>query len=207
MAAEAFFGRSSLTPARRSISSVTMPPGTAIENEIDLLPEVGLHMGRTCRADLARTIGAGGGERFAEPADKIAGKTLRHANADGIEPGRRQRMNVAFRFQRQNERQWAGPEGLCEFPRYRVENRVTLGHGDIGHVADQRVELRPALGLVNTGDGSGIGGVGGKAIDGFRRQRDGPAVRKLGHGCLQGCFPLGFDVDMTRHDAAFQGGQ
>ncbi len=116
-------------------------------------------------------------------------------------------MNVACRFERQHQCQRAGPEGLCELQRYGIEDGVTFGHGDIGHVADQGVELRPALRLVNAGNRRRVGGVGGKAVDRFRGQGDGLAGGKLGCCCLQGCFPLVVYIDMTRHDAAFQGGQ
>jgi hypothetical protein len=39
-------------------------------------------------------------------------------------------------------------------------------------MGDQRVEPRPALGLVEPRHGDRIGGVGGEAVDGFRRQDD-----------------------------------
>ena len=43
---------------------------------------------------------------------------------------------------------------------------------EIGDVHDQRVEARPALGLVDSGDGSGIGRVRRKPVDGLGRHSD-----------------------------------
>ena len=53
-----------------------------------------------------------------------------------------------------------------------VELADRLGRGEVGHVDDQRVEARPALGGVDARDGFGIGGVGGEAVDGLGRHRD-----------------------------------
>ncbi|MNL34042.1 hypothetical protein D3C87_1559850 [compost metagenome] len=72
-------------------------------------------------------------------------------------------------------------------------------------MADQRIKLRPAFRFVNAGNGRRIGCVRSKAVDGFRGQGDWLAAGKLLDGRLQGGFPLVFDIDMTRHDAAFQG--
>ena len=47
-----------------------------------------------------------------------------------------------------------------------------LGSGEIRHVHDQRVEARPALGLVDARDGVGVGRVGGEAVDRLGRHRD-----------------------------------
>ena len=43
---------------------------------------------------------------------------------------------------------------------------------------DQRVEARAALGLEDAGDRLAVGRVAGKAVDGFRRQRDDLAGRQ-----------------------------
>jgi hypothetical protein len=41
-----------------------------------------------------------------------------------------------------------------------------------GEVADQRVEMRAALGGEDGGDGAAVGGVGAQAIDGFGAEGD-----------------------------------
>ena len=48
--------------------------------------------------------------------------------------------------------------------------------GEIADMGDQRIEGRPALGLVEPGDRRRIGGVGAEAIDGLGRERDQPAL-------------------------------
>jgi hypothetical protein len=57
-------------------------------------------------------------------------------------------------------------------------------------MGDQRIERRPALGLIEPGNRSGVGGIGAEAVDGLGRERDQPAfgerTRRRGHGSLAG---------------------
>ena len=50
------------------------------------------------------------------------------------------------------------------------------------HVADQRVELRPSLGLEDGGDGAFVGGVAAQAVDGLGREGDQPALENEARG-------------------------
>jgi hypothetical protein len=43
---------------------------------------------------------------------------------------------------------------------------------EIGDVNNERIEARPALGLVDAGNGARVGGVGGKAVNGLGRNGD-----------------------------------
>ena len=58
--------------------------------------------------------------------------------------------------------------------------------GEVGHMGDQRIEARPALGLVDGGHGARVGRVGGQAIDGLGGQDDQPAGAQGRDG---GCDP------------------
>ena len=49
-------------------------------------------------------------------------------------------------------------------------------------MADQRIELRPALGLEDGGDGALVGGVAAQAIDGLGREGDQPALEQEARG-------------------------
>ena len=56
---------------------------------------------------------------------------------------------------------------------------------EISDVDDERVEAGPPLGGVDGGDGSGVRGVGGQAIDRLGRQNDEAAAAKRGDGPVQ----------------------
>ena len=61
---------------------------------------------------------------------------------------------------------------------------------EIADMGDQRIERRPALGLIEPGDRGGVGGIRPEAIDGLGRERDQPALAEaapgLRHGSLAG---------------------
>ena len=67
-------------------------------------------------------------------------------------------------------------------------------------MGDQGIEGRPALGLVEVGDGGRVGGIGAEAVDGLGRERDQPAIgqrtRRSRHGGLAGGQNLGFQANI-----------
>ncbi len=69
----------------------------------------------------------------------------------------------------QSQRPW--PEFLGQSLCTLVEDAVAGRHLQAGDVADERVEAWPLLGGKDFGHGLAVGGVGGQAIDGLRRQR------------------------------------
>ncbi len=70
----------------------------------------------------------------------------------------------------------SGPGQNCgEPPGEGAELDQFLGHFEVGHVDDQRVEARPALGLVDLEHGVGIGGVGAEPVDRLGGEGDDPA--------------------------------
>src|SRR5690606_16348672 len=56
--------------------------------------------------------------------------------------------------------------------RQRVENADALGHGEVTHMGDQRIEARPTLGLEDARHGSAVGGVASQAVDRLGRNGD-----------------------------------
>ena len=54
----------------------------------------------------------------------------------------------------------------------RIEHAIAPRHRDVGHMADQRIEARPALGREDARHRLAVGGVGGEAVDRLGRQRD-----------------------------------
>ncbi len=121
IAADAVFDRRSRLPATRSISrgrqaarpqqpqfvALDLDDGrfdadgarARIEDQLDLVAEIGVDMCGAGGADPAGCVGARCGERPAEGADQLARKPLRHPDADRIETGGCQRMDRAFRLQ------------------------------------------------------------------------------------------------------------
>ena len=78
----------------------------------------------------------------------------------------------------------------------RVKTGDLPRRAEFADMGDQRIEGRPALGLVEAGDRGRIGGVRAEAVNGLGRERDQPAraqgTRGRGHGSLSGgqnlCF-------------------
>ena len=87
-----------------------------------------------------------------------------------------------------------GPKCLTKPRRHRIKDTKAAGCGRVVDMCDQRVEGRPTLGIVQASDGLAVGGVGSKAIDGFRRERDQAARSKATDG-------LGQRLCGYRHDA------
>ncbi len=82
---------------------------------------------------------------------------------------------------RQHQRQRPRPERRGEPRRVGVELRELSRRGDIGHMRDQRIEGRPALGLIKPRHRRAIGGVGTEPIDRLGREGDEPAGRENAH--------------------------
>ena len=91
-----------------------------------------------------------------------------------------------------------GQNASASASRRRVETGDPPRGGEIADMGDQRIEGRPALGLVKPGDRGRIGGVGAEAIDRLGRERDQPALgqdtRGRRHGGLAGGQNLRFQA-------------
>ena len=71
----------------------------------------------------------------------------------------------------------SGPGQNCAASRLAacVEHREPFGGQEVGNMGDQRIERRPALGLIEPCHRGGVGGVGAEAVDRLGRKRDQPA--------------------------------
>lgn len=127
--------------------------------------------------------------RFAITRDRVR----RAAQANGGLPARGGLGNA--RSAGQDEGQRPGPEGLDQLLGKHRDGLGVVGHGGagalgvplgIGHMHDQRVVGRAALGRKNVGHGAGVVRIGGQAVHGFGRQTDqlalGQRVRRAGNG-------------------------
>ena len=173
----------------------------AIDDQVDPAREVALHMGRRGRRDMAREIGRRRHHRAAEHAQDVARhRVRRYPDRDRVEAGGGEVGHRAIRRLRQHQRQRARPECLGQRGRSGVKARDLPRGGEIADMGDQRIEGRPALGLVKAGDRGRIGGIGAEAIDGLGRERDQPAfgqdTRRRGHGGLAGGQNLGFQANI-----------
>ena len=144
---------------------------STIEDKLDLVAEIALHVLGLRGADPAGRIGARCSQRTSEGYDQFACKALGNTDADRIEPCGTQRMNGATGRKRQNQGQRPRPERLGELARKRIEHRMALRHCEVRHMRDQRIEARSALDLVDAGDRLRTGGIGRQPIDGLGRDR------------------------------------
>ncbi len=150
----------------------------------------------------AKVVGLGRPERLADGATIGRPNAAITACATGCAGARTATVSRPARARSQTRRrigdrrddgQRAGPERLGEPLGAVVEPRDARRHGEVRHMGDQRIEARPALGLVEPRHGGGIGGVGGQAVDGLGGQDDqlaggerlaaAPGVRRYGARC------------------------
>ena len=160
-------------------------------------------LARTCSArvglirPLALAEGAASGR--ADRVEQVAHRRMGgRADRDRGEAGGDQRGDRRAVAQRQDERQRARPVALAPALRASSSKRGDFsGLADVADMDDQRIEARPALGLVDARDRLAIGRVGGEAVDGLGRHRDrlarrrsaapprrSPRVHKAGRGCF-----------------------
>ena len=154
------------------------PTGQAppFEHGVDPPVEIGQHMGRRRRADMAGAIGRGRRDRAARRRDQAARLRVgRHAKADAVEAGARQIADARAVGQRQDQRQRPGPEGRGQPFGARIEAPFPTRPGHVRDMGDQRIEARSALGAINAGDRARVGGERAKAVNRLGRKSDQPA--------------------------------
>ena len=157
--------------------------GAAIDGGGDRVPGLLKRIGEGGGAGPARAVGRRGDDRAAERRENGAGLGVAgNAHGDAVQPGAGQVADLLAVADRSHDGQGPGPEGFGQGAGGGVEDGDGLSRRRVGHMGDQRVEARPALGLEDRGDGGGVGGVGGQAIDGFGRQHDEASLTQ-GVGC------------------------
>ena len=131
-----------------------------------------------CRggADAAEAVGAGRGQpahaaRGCRRQQRVRHRVRRAAQADGGVATRRRLGHAGAA--RQNQRQRTGPEGVDQLLREGRHAGGELGHlRRAGHVHDQRVVGRAALGGKDAAHRRVAAGVGGQTVHGLGRQAD-----------------------------------
>ena len=162
------------------------PRCPAVDDEIDAAAEVGLHVRGRGRRHMAGAVCRRRHHRPVERRENIAGDgMIGNAHRDAVETGRRQRRHRAIGGLGKDERQRPRPEGLGEPRRIGIKSRQCLRRRAIDNSRDQRIERRPALGLVDARDRPPRGRIGAEAIDRLGGESDQPAggkdARRLGH--------------------------
>ena len=164
----------------------------AVDNQVDPSRKVALHMGGGGRRDVTGNIGRRCGHRTAEPAQDVEGDGVgRYPDGDGFEAGGGEIGHRAVLRLRQYQGQRTRPKSVREGHRVGVETGDLPCAADIPDMRNQRIERRPALGLVEAGDGGRVGGIRPEAVDGLGRERDQPAFAKGAHGCCHGSLAGG----------------
>ena len=160
---------------QRRAEALGSPP--AVDDQRDMDPEAGDHLGRGQRARRARGVRARRGQRPPGglddgPRGLVAGNAERHAGRSLVDQRRKRRGRGA----RQHQGQRAGPEFFGERASGRGEVPTGRRHRLRGDEGDERLVGRAALGVENTGHGIVTGGIGGEAVDRIGRQTDQPAL-------------------------------
>lgn len=173
--------------------------GTAVQHQ-QISAKLTGHMRRRGGADAAKLVRAGRSQapngRLALQAglqQSLGHRVRRAAQANGGLPARGGLGNA--RSAGQDEGQRPGPEGLDQLLGKHRDGLGVVGNGGagalgvplgIGHMHDQRVVGRAALGRKNVGHGAGVVRIGGQAVHGFGRQTDqlalGQRVGRAGNG-------------------------
>ena len=136
---------------------------------------------RTCcggrRRDVAGLVGRRRDHRPAECLQQVArDRMVRHAHRDRVEPGGRELRHRAT--SRLGSTRVSGPGQNTPASRFAVASKACEPQrgARVGHMRDQRIEARPALGGIEPRDRRAVGGVGAEAVDRLGRERHQPAV-------------------------------
>ena len=163
--------------------------GAVIQDEADAPVEFFGDMGSGGRADIARTIGAGGCDGLAKQGQQAARALWRwHAHGQGIQPGAAQQRDAAAVQAGEHESQGPRPEGGGQAARALIEMDLAGGGGGTWEMADQGIEGRPLLDLEDARNRGVVGGVAAEAIDRLGGEGDeramGEQVGRLGQGLV-----------------------
>ena len=155
----------------------------AIEDHLHPIAQRFGHVLGAGRADGAAAIGRGRGERPADGAhQRLRHRMRRRAHRHRVEPRRRQQGDGRILCARQHQGERSRPEARGELVGRPVPAHQAFRFVGSGHVADQRIELRPSLGFEDGGDGAFVGGVAAQAVDGLGREGDQPALENEARG-------------------------
>ena len=144
-----------------------------VEHERHRVAELLDHVLGAGRADAAGAVGARRGQRPAERGDRPPAAGPRGARSAMVEsPAVTSGCTGAASASGTTSDKRPRPEFLRQLLGARVEHAVAPRHLQARHVADQRIEARPPLGLEDARHRLAVRRVRREAVDGLRRQRD-----------------------------------
>ena len=148
----------------------------AVEHPLDLAVHVLDHVRDARRAGTARGIAGRGRDGHVRRGDDCAGNgVVRAADADCLQSARRAQRHDGLPGQ--NHRERPRPEFFCQRIRLRRDIfAVPRKPRTVGHMDDERVILRTALGQKNAQHRVLVQRVRAEAVDRLRRDRQQPAV-------------------------------
>ena len=149
------------------------PGWSAIDHEVDLAREIRQHVIGAGRGQMARTVRRGGHDRSGNTCqDGLGDRVIGYSHRNRVEPGGRERTHRAADRLGGDDGECAWPEGGGQPLRHRVQPGKLSRRDHVGHMGDQWIKRRPALGGVQPGHRLGILGICAQAIDGLRRKGD-----------------------------------
>ena len=175
-------GRSSIGSPRQATMVDSTPTGVGPPSTIrSMRPR---RSASTCcgggRRDMAGAVGRRRDHRPAERREQIArDRMVGHAHRDAVEAGGGELGDRTVR------RASAAPASAAPARtppraarRRRRSARAARAAASVGHMRDQRIERRPALGGIEPRHRLAVGGVGAEPVDGLGRERDEAARRE-----------------------------
>ncbi len=150
--------------------------GAGVQHEIDAVAEIFHHVGGAGGAGSTEPVGARGSDRdVCRGEQRLDHRMVRHPQGDGRSPGRDRIRDDRGAFDDEGQR--PGPESRGQVIKQRRNPaRQATGHPPAGDMHNQRIPVRPLLGLENPAHGNRIERVGAETVNGFGRERDQPAV-------------------------------
>ena len=150
--------------------------GAAVEHALDLAVHVLDHVFDARRARTARGIARWSRNRHVcRGDDRARDGVVWAADADGLQSARRAQRHDGLA--RQNHRQRTRPEVLCQRISLRRDSfAVPRQPRAVGHVDDQRIVLRAALGQKNAQHRVLVQRIRAETVDRLRRDRQQPAI-------------------------------
>ncbi len=186
----------------------TVHGGAGVDDEGDASVEFCLDGGGGGGADAAEAVGAGGGDGASEALGDFFEEAVgADTDGNGGESGGDEVGDDVFFGEDDGE--GAGPEAVGDF----LEDGVDVSgdvsdHGEVFFVRemdDEGIEGGAFFGFEDFGDGGGVEGVGGEAVDGFGGQGDDFTCLEEPDGFGDGFFGVRVGDEFGGDDAGFHG--
>ena len=159
---------------RRFITPIGQTPPSRIMS--GLPPRLSGNMLSACRADRARTVGAGRHDRSPGSLEqRECNGVVGYSHRDGLKTRTRQPGHRASSRPGQHHSQRSRPEAVRQGLRPGIEGGYLAGALGVGEMDDERIEFRALLDREDGGHGAVVNGVGTKSVHRLCGEGDQPA--------------------------------